>query len=81
MELGRQSVLLMRAESRPWDIGGQSGIAYSLFFLAGGKVYKARTTKELYSKVEGVVQQQVVLDLFVDSRNDNPRLECTDIEL
>jgi len=81
MDIGKYSVLLMRVESKPWQIEGNSGVATTVHFMEGGKVYKAKTSEAIFEQFKEVVQKEAVISLSLDSYNGVPRLICTGIKM
>jgi len=80
MDIGKHKVLVMRVESKPWQMEGNSGTATTVRFMDEGKVYKAKITPDLYEAAKGLVQVTKVVTLELDAYDEKPRLLCSKIE-
>jgi len=79
MDIGKYNVLVMRAESKPWQMGDASGISSTLRFMYQGKVFKARITQQLFDTVKDIVQEEAEVELSLDVYQETPRLICKSV--
>lgn len=81
MEIGNYNVLILRSEAKPWAINDSTGTAYSIRFLENGRVFKAKTTEQIFNQLKDVVEQRADLELRLSSYNELAKLECVGVAL
>jgi len=80
MELGEYKVLVMRLESKPWQMGDNSGVSSSIRFMANGIVFKAKISEDLFAKYKDLVQVEKRIVLSASSFNEVTKLAVSAIK-
>lgn len=67
--------VLLSAESKPYNVDGNSGTSHKLRFNIGGEIYVVKSTAEQVAELQAYVKKELDLALRVESRRESLSLK------
>jgi len=75
----KEKVVVLSADSKPWEMEGRTGISHRARFLMGNEIYPVRCTESQVSELNKVVGKAVEVVVDLVAPKENTRLEFVQI--